>query len=406
MAKKIFILENQPEGLITDPIAREIENDTNVDFTALDNRELLSNKQNVLIIDGTGNKYPTLDLMNATLGGLATVTELNNAIDNINSNIDLIVGQGVLTPEIRPSDWLEIDSLVVDGDTKFVGLHAVYNNQSNFVTVRCTTSSGLFSVNWGDGVTTTHASGTTAERNLVFSDYNISTQTLYYRQAIITVTGNITGVDLVQKHSEPNLPNGYTTGWLDIKMSGSQINSIVLWSAVATTTKQRMLFGFNFIGANLITNALLLFGLCTALKQVNINTSSVTNMQQMFDSCFSLQTIPLLNTALVTNMQSMFQSCSSLQTIPALQAHPSLTTVDYTSFVNGCITLSACGIIGIRNNISFANCRLSTSALVDIFNNLETVTAKTITISGNFGASALTASDRLIATNKGWTIIG
>ena len=48
---------------------------------------------------------------------------------------------------------------------------------------------------------------------------------------------------------------------------------------------------------------------------------------------------------------------------------------------------------------------LSQSAIVDIFNGLGTaVGTPTITVSNNPGYAALTAAERLIATNKGFTI--
>jgi hypothetical protein len=44
--------------------------------------------------------------------------------------------------------------------------------------------------------------------------------------------------------------------------------------------------------------------------------------------------------------------------------------------------------------------------LVDIFNGLKSgVSGQTITITGNWGAQYLDATDRAIATNKGWTIV-
>jgi surface protein len=36
-------------------------------------------------------------------------------------------------------------------------------------------------------------------------------------------------------------------------------------------------------------------------------------MQNMFSSCYELQSVPLFNTAKVTNMSSMFFNCYSLQ---------------------------------------------------------------------------------------------
>jgi hypothetical protein len=49
---------------------------------------------------------------------------------------------------------------------------------------------------------------------------------------------------------------------------------------------------------------------------------------------------------------------------------------------------------------------LGTGSLVDVFNDLPTLTGKTINITGASGAASLTAGQRAIATGKGWTITG
>jgi hypothetical protein len=55
-------------------------------------------------------------------------------------------------------------------------------------------------------------------------------------------------------------------------------------------------------------------------------------------------------------------------------------------------------------NVSFTS--LGQAALVQLFNDLPTITAKTINITSATGAAALTAGERAIATGKGWTIVG
>lgn len=56
--------------------------------------------------------------------------------------------------------------------------------------------------------------------------------------------------------------------------------------------------------------------------------------------------------------------------------------------------------IGI--SFSVENCQLSATALNEIYTNLPVVSAKTITVTGNYG---ITGSNPTIATNKGWTVI-
>jgi surface protein len=151
---------------------------------------------------------------------------------------------------------------------------------------------------------------------------------------------------------------------------------------------------------------------CQSLQLIPfINTGASTSIREMFYGCISLQTIPLLNTNNVINMDAMFTVCMELNSIPALSTS-SITTTSGTdfgaSFASGCVSLNRCQMIFART-VSFLNCQLSKDALVEIFTNLvdrSSTTSATITITGNWGASALTQTDRDIALNKNWTITG
>jgi hypothetical protein len=104
-------------------------------------------------------------------------------------------------------------------------------------------------------------------------------------------------------------------------------------------------------------------------------------------------------------MGSMFNSCVSLNFIPNFNT---TSVTNFTTFANGCSSLDRCITI-FRNSVGLQNCQLSKDALVEIFTNLTdrtSTTSATIDITGNWGATALTSADRLIATNKNWTIVG
>ena len=61
------------------------------------------------------------------------------------------------------------------------------------------------------------------------------------------------------------------------------------------------------------------FSYCINLTTIPLlDTSNVTNMQNMLYSCNSLTTIPLLDTSNVTNMQSMCRGCINLVSVPQL----------------------------------------------------------------------------------------
>ena len=151
-----------------------------------------------------------------------------------------------------------------------------------------------------------------------------------------------------------------------------------------------------------VTNMQQTFSSCLNLQTVPLfNTAAVTNMQQTFTGCIPLQTIPLFNTAAVTNMAGMFTDCSGLVAIPALV----VTAVNdaFGQMFQTCNSLSRIEAKNFRFTFSVASCKLSATALNEIYTNLPTVTAQTITVTGNYG----TATDNpSIATAKGWTVTG
>jgi len=177
-----------------------------------------------------------------------------------------------------------------------------------------------------------------------------------------------------------------------------------------------------------VTSMASMFTSCSSLQTVPLfNTAAVTNMAGMFTSCSSLQTVPLFNTALVTGINSMFNSCSSLQTVPlfntvsatnmnnmfsscnGLVAVPALVTTAVTSATNfssmfiNCNSVARIQAKNFRFTFSVADCKLSATALNEIYTNLPIVVGQTITVTGNYG----TATDNpAIATAKGWTVTG
>jgi hypothetical protein len=73
-------------------------------------------------------------------------------------------------------------------------------------------------------------------------------------------------------------------------------------------------------------------------------------------------------------------------------------------FLN-CRSLSRGRTNGVQVAVSYNGCKLSRAALIDIFDGLGTASgAQTIDVRGNFGTASLTAPDREIAENKGWTV--
>ena len=146
---------------------------------------------------------------------------------------------------------------------------------------------------------------------------------------------------------------------------------------------------------------------CSSLKYINFNGyngSGTINMQLMFGNCSSLVSLDLSNwdTSKTTSMHRMFEGCSSLTEIPALDLS-NVTTMLY--MFDGCTSLTAIHCTGMKVSFDISASTLFTrEALLEIINNCATVTiTQTLTI-GEENLAKLTDEDKLIATNKGWTL--
>jgi surface protein len=360
---------------------------------------------------------------------------------------------------VRPLDWLPMPT-VTSAQQTFVGLHAVIENGDNYVAFRFTTSTGQYQVDWGDGTVDLVNSNVNAEHQYDFATYDTGNTTLTsrgYKQAMITVTpvsGNLLTCNFQQRFvTSPVQNQAYSTGFLDCILSMpnassgasivfggftvrhtyvERVNVLTIGSATNMSSMFVSCFSLQsvplFNTANVTTMASMFFG-CQSLNSIPLfNTANVTNIGSMFVNCYSLQSVPSFNTANVTSMNNMFQTCNSLQSVPlfdtvnvtnmafmffgclSLNSIPALSTAAITSdfganFANGANSLNRCQMV-FQRTVSFANCQLSRDAIVEIFNNLATVTPpQTITITGNWGVTALSAADLLIATTKGWTVV-
>ena len=156
------------------------------------------------------------------------------------------------------------------------------------------------------------------------------------------------------------------------------------------------------------------------------DTSNVTDMTSMFNSCSSLTSIPLFDTSKVTNMDAMFINCSNLSSIPQFNTSRVKMTND---MFKGCYRLTNIPSIDVsavvRMNLMFYSCnslteihmygmkvdfdissstKFTREALVEILNNLATVTSTQTLTMRSTNLAKLTDEDKAIATGKGWTL--
>lgn len=133
-----------------------------------------------------------------------------------------------------------------------------------------------------------------------------------------------------------------------------------------------------------------------------IDTSNVTNMSYMFVGCINLTSIPLLDTSKVTNMVVMFRYCSNLTSIPQLDVS---NVTDMSYIFDGCRKLEEIHMTGMKVSFDISVSTLFTrEVLVEILNNLATVTSTQRLNMGATNLAKLTDEDKQIATNKGWTL--
>ena len=164
-----------------------------------------------------------------------------------------------------------------------------------------------------------------------------------------------------------------------------------------------------------VTDMRNMFHSCPSLKTIPmLDTSNVINMSGMFANCSSLETIPILDTSNVTDMSWMFTDCSSLKAIPMLDTS---NVTDVNNIIGGCPSLTNLG--GFKNlGKSFPTTGVYTlylysplthESLMNVINNLydiKSIGIKTVTIDiGEANLAKLTAEEIAIATNKGWNII-
>ena len=142
---------------------------------------------------------------------------------------------------------------------------------------------------------------------------------------------------------------------------------------------------------------------CSNLTTIpQLDTSKVTNMSSMFRYCSNLTSIPVLDTSSVTNMSYMFSSCSNLTSVPALDTSK-VTTMG--NMFSNCRKLKEIHMTGMKTSFDISSStNFTESALVEILNNLATVTSTKKLTMGSTNLAKLTDEEKAIATNKGWTL--
>lgn len=174
----------------------------------------------------------------------------------------------------------------------------------------------------------------------------------------------------------------------------------------------RTLKSINLLNTNKVTDFASAFNECRNLETVNssndniLNTDLCTNLYRTFYNCKNLTNIGFSNTSKVTNFNNTFQLCHSINTINNIDIG---NATDITYMFGGCVNLQNLTIYNIKKSgLSFSDCTLLThDSLINILNALEDYSASSTTYTLTLGATnlaKLTEDEIAIGTNKGWTI--
>jgi len=149
-------------------------------------------------------------------------------------------------------------------------------------------------------------------------------------------------------------------------------------------------------------------GSLTSLDVSNFNTQNVTSMYCMFQNCAGLTSLDVsnFNTQNVTTMNSMFRNCAGLTSINLGDKFDASMVSNVTNMFWDCFslkTITGC-IKNLRISLNLSFCPLDHDSAMRIINGLATVTtAQTLTLSSTT-KSTLSATEKAVLINKGWTL--
>ena len=158
---------------------------------------------------------------------------------------------------------------------------------------------------------------------------------------------------------------------LEIKNKNESKLNIILQNIIKITDMEDMFNGCLSLlsipdiskwNTNNVTNMQGIFSGCSTLSSLpdisKWNTNNVTNMSSMFDECSSLSSIPDIskwNTSNVTNMGYMFCKCSSLSSLPDISKWNTNNATNMKGIFCGCSSLSSLPDISKWNTNNVTN---------------------------------------------------
>jgi surface protein len=157
--------------------------------------------------------------------------------------------------------------------------------------------------------------------------------------------------------------------YLFYKYKGTSVEDLISYNDTENVTDMSYMFNtckslqtIPLLDTGNVTNMTNMFNSCDKLQTIpQLDTSNVKNMGSMFYNCYKLQTIPQLDTSNVTNMGSMFYNCYNLQTIDITSLDKISSTNNMHYFAAYCYSLTkfiirTMTVIPTLNSSAFTNC--------------------------------------------------
>ena len=374
-------------------------------------------------------------------------------IDGYAALVDTITTGGGSSSYTPPADWIDIDT-ITDGN---INLLVSDGGLATYAFI-CSTSTGTYHVDWGDGTSADFASAATAEHTYTKGQGQACSRGYTTFKVVISPNAGSLTAFAVTSHSLAT--QGQCHNILSCVIAATHLTTLAnaFCKATAPTVKCYALERVNLVGTfTVLTDATSMFQSCNSLQSVDVSGMvAVTTATSMFQSCNSLQSVdvsgmvavttatqmfynsPALQSVdvsgmvAVTNASSMFSSCYSLTAIMATNFARDATSVSFSDAFTNCeqlteinfsaakmTVLTAKGASGKLNKLATVTMHassllngtnptmdlqyntLSAAQLDAIYTNLPTVTGKTINVTGCTGQATSTKS---IATAKGWTV--
>jgi len=295
---------------------------------------------------------------------------------NIASDFDISMNKNSW---VRPTDWVAMPT-ISPTEYKVAVLLPVYDTDNEWNALLAYTTSGNYTINWGDGSVISYATGVKAEykydyTSAVTSTYGATT-TRGYRTVLVVITGNLTScffdqfptgfsISASRKHLDiiASIPNGQV-GTPNSGNTDCMIERYVLLSGMLTSN------AFAFSGCKQLQ----------AISKLVVSNQS-GYYSNMFANCVKLEYCPEFVGMLVTDtstlgLSSIFSGCSSLKEAPIIPIGTS-SAISWANTFNGCVSLkvinqpviranSAAGIFSGCTNLETINSTFDLSACTTI----------------------------------------